>query len=153
MGSSGMVLRKTKELELKKTKKRVISIIKSLGYAYDICNEDLDVEGYCTISIGNNLNFDRGFVMWLYGKPDLADQDNFKWIDSDLNQVINIEDISGRIDMILKFLHKYFKYYPNDYFNNELDWFYTKEDIDRIYNGSDWEYWCYKKPPGKEEKF
>lgn len=145
MGLSGMILRKTKELELKKTKKRVISILESLGYTCYLWNEDLKGEDYCSISV-NERPYERGFVMWLYGKPDLYDQEEFKWIDSNLNQVINIEDITDREDMILKFLHKYFKYYPNDYFNNEMEWFYTKEDIDRIYDGSDWEYWCYKKP-------
>ena len=47
---------------------------------------------------------------------------------------------------ILKILHEYFRIHPDEYFYSEEDWFYTMEDIEKIYEKDDWYHWCYKKP-------
>lgn len=82
--------------------------------------------------------------MYIYRKENLADEHNFSHISSDLTRVIDIEDISEVEDMVLNFLKEYFKYYPNDYFDNEHDWYYTKADIDTAFKSNNYYKWCYE---------
>lgn len=82
--------------------------------------------------------------MYIYGTPHEADEYNFSYIDSCITSVIDIEDISERENMTLLFLKEYFKYYPNDYFVDEYDWYYNKKDIDEDFKKDDFYEWCYK---------
>ena len=55
------------------------------------------------------------------------------------------EDISGRGRLLLEFLHRYFKLFPEDVFM-EMH-FYTKDDIDKLYAKVPWnETWMYEDP-------
>ena len=58
---------------------------------------------------------------------------------------LNFEDISGRGRLLLEFLHRYFKLFPEDVFM-EMH-FYTKDDIDKLYAKVPWnEIWMYEDP-------
>ena len=55
------------------------------------------------------------------------------------------EDISGRGRLLLEFLHRYFKLFPEDVFMERH--FYTKDDIDKLYAKVPWnEIWMYEDP-------
>ena len=143
MGLTGSVFRKKELLSLKETKTITIEILKSLKYRVMILDECVTEDDYCTISVDKD---DIGFLMYIYGKPHEADEYNFSYIDSGITRTIDIEDVSECEEMILLFLKEYFKYYPNDYFDDEFDWYYTKKDIDDAFKKGDFHEWCYKPP-------
>jgi len=143
MGLTGSILRKSERLSFEETKEITVKIFKSLNYMIFQWNEDLRGEDYCTISADKD---DIGFVMYIYGKASEADEYNFSYIDSGITRTIDIEDVSECEEMILLFLKEYFKYYPNDYFDDEFDWYYTKKDIDDAFKKGDFHEWCYKPP-------
>ena len=142
MGLTGSILRKSEMLSFKETKTITIEILESLKYMVDIMDED-----YFTISVNKD---DIGFVMYIYSKPHEADEYNFSYIDSGITRAIDIEDISECEEMILRFLKEYFKYFPNDYFDDEYDWYYTKKDIDEAFKNGNFHEWCYKPPRGEK---
>ena len=148
MGLTGSILRKSEMLSFKETKKIAVEILESLNYRIMLWNQDMKGENYCTISA--NKDDDIGFVMYIYGEVSEADEYNFSYIDSCITSVIDIEDISECEDMTLLFLKEYFKYYPNDYFIDEFDWYYTKKDIDEAFKNGDFHEWCYKPPRGEK---
>ena len=141
MGLTGSIFRKKELLSFKETKIITIEILESLKYMVDIMDED-----YFTISVNKD---DIGFVMYIYSKPHEADEYNFSYIDSGITRAIDIENISECEEMILRFLKEYFKYFPNDYFDDEYDWYYTKKDIDEAFKNGDFHEWCYKPPKDK----
>ena len=141
MGLTGSIFRKKELLSFKETKIITIEILESLKYMVDIMDED-----YFTISVNKD---DIGFVMYIYSKPHEADEYNFSYIDSGITRAIDIENISECEEMILRFLKEYFKYFPNDYFDDDLDWYYTKKDIDEAFKNGDFHEWCYKPPKDK----
>ena len=58
---------------------------------------------------------------------------------------LNFEDISGRGRLLLEFLHRYFKLFPEDVFRRS--YFYIKDDIDKLYAKVPWnETWMYEDP-------
>lgn len=61
-------------------------------------------------------------------------------------RTIIIEDIEECEKILLDFLYEYFKLNPEDYFWNELDWYYTYDDIMRIKQTEFDSSWCYKNP-------
>ena len=142
MGLTGSIFRKKELLSFKETKIITIEILESLKYMVDIMDED-----YFTISVNKD---DIGFVMYIYSKPHEADEYNFSYIDSGITRAIDIENISECEEMILRFLKEYFKYFPNDYFDDDLDWYYTKKDIDEAFKNGDFHEWCYKPPRGEK---
>ena len=142
MGLTGSILRKSEMLSFKETKTITIEILESLKYMVDIMDED-----YFTVSVNKD---DIGFVMYIYSKPHEADEYNFSYIDSGITRAIDIEDISECEEMILRFLKEYFKYFPNDYFDDDLDWYYTKKDIDEAFKNGNFHEWCYKPPRGEK---
>ena len=142
MGLTGSIFRKKELLSFKETKTITIEILESLKYMVDIMDED-----YFTISVNKD---DIGFVMYIYSKPHEADEYNFSYIDSGITRAIDIEDISECEEMILRFLKEYFKYFPNDYFDDEYDWYYTKKDIDEAFKNGNFHEWCYKPPRGEK---
>ena len=141
MGLTGSIFRKKELLSFKETKTITIEILESLKYMVDIMDED-----YFTISVNKD---DIGFIMYIYSKPHEADEYNFSYIDSGITRAIDIEDISECEEMILRFLKEYFKYFPNDYFDDEYDWYYTKKDIDEAFKNGNFHEWCYKPPRGE----
>ena len=146
MGLTGSILRKSEMLSFKETKTITIEILESLKYRIKLWNEDLRGKDYCTISVGKD---DIGFLMYIYGEVSEADEYNFSYIDSGITRAIDIENISECEEMILRFLKEYFKYFPNDYFDDDLDWYYTKKDIDEAFKNGDFHEWCYKPPKDK----
>ena len=147
MGLTGSILRKSEMLSFKETQKIVVEIFESLKYRIKLWNEDLRGKDYCTVSV--NKNDSIGFVMYIYGEVSEADEYNFSYIDSGITRAIDIEDIFECEEMILRFLKEYFKYFPNDYFDDDLDWYYTKKDIDEAFKNGDFHEWCYKPPKDK----
>ena len=148
MGLTGSILRKSEMLSFKETQKIVVEIFESLKYRIKLWNEDLRGKDYCTVSV--NKNDSIGFVMYIYGEVSEADEYNFSYIDSGITRAIDIENISECEEMILRFLKEYFKYFPNDYFDDALDWYYTKKDIDEAFKNGDFHEWCYKPPRGEK---
>ena len=148
MGLTGSILRKSEMLSFKETKTITIEILESLKYRIKLWNEDLRGKDYCTVSV--NKNDSIGFVMYIYGEVSEADEYNFSYIDSGITRAIDIENISECEEMILRFLKEYFKYFPNDYFDDALDWYYTKKDIDEAFKNGDFHEWCYKPPRGEK---
>ena len=148
MGLTGSILRKSEMLSFKETKKIAVEILESLNYRIMLWNQDMKGENYCTISA--NKDDDIGFVMYIYGEVSEADEYNFSYIDSGITRAIDIENISECEEMILRFLKEYFKYFPNDYFDDDLDWYYTKKDIDEAFKNGDFHEWCYKPPRGEK---
>ena len=134
MGLTGSIFRKKELLSFKETKTITIEILESLKYSIIPWNEDLKGEDYCTVSV--NKDNDIGFVMYMYKEVSEADEYNFSYIDSGITRAIDIEDISECEEMILRFLKEYFKYFPNDYFDDAL-------------KDGNFHEWCYKPPRGK----
>ena len=84
----------------------------------------------------------------IYGKSEEVYDTMFDWIKKGacLNQIISIEDFNNCEDMLLRFVYEYMKLSPNDIFYDELDWYYTKADIDKIVSNSFNKNWCYILP-------
>ena len=146
MGLGGIILRKKDKMNLEETKKLMSSILDKLGYYYGMSEKNKRGRKFYTCGVSEYQGAEKGFVIYLYGESNPPDRTYEEWIDSDLGKVLHIEDISGSEDMILKILYEYFKVHPNDYFFDDLDWYYTKKEIDIIYNSDDWEDWPYKNP-------
>ncbi len=144
MGLGGIILRKKDKMNLEETKKLMSSILDKLGYYYGMSEKNKRGRKFYTCGVSEYQGSEKGFVIYLYGEQDPFDEGQFDFIECDLGKVLHIEDISGSEDMILKILYEYFKVNPNDYFFDDLDWYFTKKEIDRIYNSDDWEDWPYK---------
>lgn len=157
MGLSGGFLKEKREIEYPQIMEDVIQIVENIGYIHLCCERYQGTrEGkfriyyydYFTINILEDENSEKEFLMYIFGKEDEKYDSTFDWIRKgvDLTHVINIEDFSGREDMLLRFAHEYLKKFPNDIFYDELDWYYTKEDIDEIMKRPFDKNWCYKNP-------
>lgn len=140
MGISGMFLRKITNERLSLIKKEIIDILESLSYNYYDQNENLKGENYCSISVDYN---EYGFIMYLYELQNSKENWHINWIDNNLTEVVIIEDIKYS-EMILEILHKYMQIHPDNIYYTEMDWYYTKEDIDKVYNSNDHIHWKYK---------
>ncbi len=146
MGLSGLILRKKDKMNLEETKDLMVSILERFSYSYSMSEEKHKGRKFYTCGVSEYQGSEKGFVMYLYGEQDPFDEGQFDFIECDLGNSVYIEDVSGSEDMILKILYEYFKVHPNDYFFDVLDWYYTKKEIDIIYNSDDWEDWPYKNP-------
>lgn len=84
--------------------------------------------------------------MQIYSNDDCLDR--FDWILSGghLIRAIIIEDFNECEKILLDFLYEYFKLNPEDYFWDELDWYYTQEDIIKLKKEEFDSDWCYKNP-------
>ena len=140
MGISGMFLRKITNERLSLIKKEIIDILESLSYNYYDWNENLKGENYCSISVDYN---ECGFIMYLYELQSSKENWHINWIDNNLTEVVIIEDIKYS-EMILEILHKYMQIHPDTIYYTEMDLYYTKEDIDKIYVSNDHIHWKYK---------
>ncbi len=141
MGVSGMFLRKINGEKLSIVKKEIIDILNSLHYRYYDWNEDKNGEDYCSISVDKN---EIGFIMRLYGLNDCKENWHINWIDNNLNCVVDIEETWNCEEIILEILHKYMQLHPDTIYYEEMNWYYTKEDIDKVYNSNDHIHWKYK---------
>ena len=148
MGQSGIILKEKKDIIFEEILSNVKKALENAGYHY-IC----DTEKGCfksfeyesnTICVQDRQNPERGYLMYLYGKSEEVYDTMFDWIKKGacLNQIISIEDFNNCEDMLLRFVYEYMKLSPNDIFYDELDWYYTKADIDKIVSNSFNKNWC-----------
>ena len=84
--------------------------------------------------------------MYMYSNDDCLDR--FDWIlkDGHLIRAVIIEDFDGCEKILLDFLYEYFNLNPEDYFWDELNWYYTQEDIEKSKQEEFDSDWCYKNP-------
>ena len=151
MGISGLILRKLKKMNLEETKSTLTSIFDYYGCSYNANLYTYNYKGYSYdyyfISVTFHKPKECRFVMYVFGEniPEYKKGD-FEWIDNDLASAINIEDISECEETLIRLLYEYFKYYPEDYFYDEFEWHYNKENINKIYKSKNIAGWCYRKP-------
>lgn len=142
MGTSGMFLKKANYFNSQNTLNEITSIMDSLGFNYTVAAES----NHLHIGI-NDPECNSDFCMYIFDqpKPEYM-EDDFSWISPNLYVAILIEDLYDSEDSVLKILHEYLHIHPNEYFYAEDSWFYTIEDVERIYESGEWYHWCYKKP-------
>ena len=146
MSVSGMFLKKVIFINPHKTLREIINIMDLLGFSYTIDPVTSESQGFQLGIHDPTCNSD--FCMYILDKPKIeymAD-DDFSWISPNLYVSILIEDLSDNEDSVLKILHEYLQIHPDEYFYTEENWFYNKDDIEKIYESGKWLHWCYKKP-------
>lgn len=146
MSTSGMILKKVANFNPLGTLKEISYIMDSLGFNY--CVDPIATDS-SDFQVGiNDPTCNADFCIYILDrpKPEYMKDDDFSWISPNLYVAIQIEDLYDCEDSVLKILHKYFSLHPNEYFYAEESWYYTKENIDRIYESGDWYFWCYKNP-------
>jgi hypothetical protein len=148
MGLSGIFLRKNEELrktDITEVKSLFTGICEKLGYAVKFPERFYYGKTSCVCSVAEGSGSEKSFVMWLYSDTDAVPE--YDKIAPDLSSVAIIESISGCEEMIFNILREYFELFPEDYFCDELQWYYTKRSIDRIAQGTDRVDWLYQHPP------
>ena len=161
MGWSVDILRKDGEGNIRDVK-NIINIFMSRGYTNCVA---YDNGRYYNLSI-NKPMFDDELPWYLEDKSDsiLANVDlkpSDGWWSNErikdfpekfkgYKDYFDFEKISGRSFMLLNFFHEYFKLVPEDVLWNcysKDKHFYTKADIDKIYNKKEWKVeWIYVDP-------
>lgn len=153
MGLSGIILKKKENIDIYKLISDVKKAAEEAGLEpriNSILSGSLDEEGvYTTANIANtyeDVPEAQQWLMYIYSNDDCMDR--FDWIvmEGHLIRAIIIEDIEECEEILLDFLCEYFKLNPEDYFWNELDWYYTHDDILRIKQNEFDSAWCYKNP-------
>ena len=158
MGASASLFRKG-EYPTEKDLDIIIDIFTEMGfYSSNKLNITSGERVYSTVSFFN----DESIRKWDENEFDsLDDNDNiriyfFPNVEIELGEYIPsmgetvpsyiiFEDISGRERLLLEFFRRYFKLFPEDVFMEE--YFYTKDDIDKLYAKVPWnEIWMYKDP-------
>lgn len=141
MGMDSFFLQKKDTLNLDRQVSTLLTVFQSLHYSYHIWSSD---NCYCSISI-NEESTNKGLVLHIYGTPNPLVEGEYDWIAPNLEPTLLFEDITLREDMVLNVLSNYIQKYPDGVFYNEMEWFYTKEDIERIQCKAAQD-WCYLKP-------
>ena len=128
--------------------KDIVNILMSRGFT----SESLYDYGNCYMFSVNKPDYDDDFRWYLDDASSWAVMyvhiiedgfSNYTVEDAsgqktDYYRYIYIEGYGDRGFMYLNFLHEYFKLFPDDIFEGELDYLYTKEDIDRMYEKEIW---------------
>ena len=146
MSVSGMILKEVTFINPQKTLREITGIMDSLGFSYTVDPITNESQGF---QLGiNDPICNSDFCMFIFDmpKPEYMEDNGFSWISPNIYTAILIEDLCDSEYSILKILHEYFRIHPDEYFYYEEDWFYTMEDIEKIYEKDDWYHWCYKKP-------
>lgn len=86
------------------------------------------------------------WVMYIFSYDDWLDGLDYVLKDQSLMRTILIEDVSGCSRILLDFLYEYLRLNPEDFFYDELEWYYTYEDIVNIKQKEFDPIWCYKNP-------
>ena len=153
MGLSGIILKKKEDTDIYKLIQDVKEAAEKAGLEPRIKStlfESLDGEGvYTTANIADTYEDILGAQQWLmymYSNDDCLDR--FDWIlkDGHLIRAVIIEDFDGCEKILLDFLYEYFNLNPEDYFWDELNWYYTQEDIEKSKQEEFDSDWCYKNP-------
>ncbi len=113
----------------------------SISFINDHWSRKWDDEEYQWDSLDDNDH------IIIYFDPNMEIEDG-RYIPSmgeKVPEFLYFEDISGRGRLLLEFLHRYFKLFPEDVFMEE--YLYTKDDIDKLYAKVPWnEIWMYEDP-------
>lgn len=153
MGLSGILLKEKNKIIFNDLVDNIKIATKNANLEYILGgemeqNDDGSYE-YITMNIiDRKAENTRDFLMYIYNKSDSIYDNDFDWIRKEkyLNQIINIENFSECEDMLLKFVYEYLKLNKEDIFYDELKWYYTLEDIQKIHNSLFDKEWCYKPP-------
>ena len=139
MGLSGLILKKQEDTDLYKLVRDVKKAAEKAGLEFRIrptLFDSLGKEGvYRIANIANTFEEipeAQQWMMYINSNDDCLDR--FDWIlkNGHLIRAVIIEDFDECEKMLLDFLYEYFKLNPEDYFWDELDWYYTQEDIVKI---------------------
>ncbi|WBW96122.1 hypothetical protein [Oceanirhabdus sp. W0125-5] len=153
MGLSGILLKKKEEFDFDKL---IYDIRYAANKASIICldgiefekNDDGRYEFMTFVLKDNEVDTDNQFIMYAYNDVENMLDGIFDFIDEKNNyqQCINIEDFRA-CKMLLNFIYEYMKLNLYDIFYNELKWYYTFEDIEKIAKSEIFDSeWCYKNP-------
>lgn len=152
MGLSGMILKSKENVNISK-------MLEDIKIAAEQANLEPRIESklypsleggiYTTANIADtyeDIPEAQQWLMYIYSDDDCYDR--FDWIHKGKNLIrsIIIEDFSGCQKMLLDFLYQYLMLNPCDYFWDELEWYYSYEDIVKIKQKKFDPDWCYKNP-------
>ena len=113
----------------------------SISFINDHWSRKWDDDDYQWDSLDDNDNI----IIYFYPKPKESHEYYIPSMGEEVPDYLNFEDISGRGRLLLEFLHRYFKLFPEDVFMEVH--FYTKDDIDKLYAKVPWnETWMYEDP-------
>ena len=147
MGLSGWILTKERINDIDSFKDDIMMILERFTcecHAYEENDEYF-------ISIVEN-NDEYGVSMYA------SDYDTIQEIpfcdDQDYYCAIYIEKLGDdeQLNMLLEFMYYYLKKYPDHVFFHYggIDCFFTKSDIDTIYERGNWQDWCFLQSPPKQ---
>ena len=147
MGMMGMLLKRKEDIAAEKVWDDVIKALDNAGYVYDYD------QSLCQLMVYEYRYSNKHMEMFLHHREKDSNWDDgslFEWMGQgdSLFRVVMI-DVRENEDMILHFVHEYLKMNPNDFYwgGGGLEWYYTKEDIDRIIEKKyDPIMWCYTNP-------
>ena len=93
----------------------------------------------------DSLDDNDHIIIYFYPNVEIELGEYIPSMGEEVPDYLNFEDISGRGRLLLEFLHRYFKLFPEDVFRRSH--FYTKDDIDKLYAKVPWnETWMYEDP-------
>jgi len=93
----------------------------------------------------DSLDDNDHIIIYFYPNVEIELGEYIPSMGEEVPYYLNFEDISGRGRLLLEFLHRYFKLFPEDVFRRSH--FYTKDDIDKLYVKVPWnETWMYEDP-------
>ena len=113
----------------------------SISFINDHWSRKWDDDEYQWDSLDDNDHI----IIYFYPHVEIEDGKYIPSMGETVPDFLYFEDISGRGRLLLEFLHRYFKLFPEDVFMEE--YFYTKDDIDKLYAKLPWnELWAYEDP-------
>ena len=113
----------------------------SISFTNDHWRRRWDDDDYQWDSLDDNDHI----IIYFYPNVEIELGEYIPSMGEEVPDYLNFEDISGRGRLLLEFLHRYFKLFPEDVFMEVH--FYTKDDIDKLYAKVPWnETWMYEDP-------
>jgi len=158
MGASALMFRKG-EYPTEKDLDIIIDIFTEMGF---YSSNKLDISSgereYLTVSFFNDewvrkwdedeldsLDDNDHIIVYFFPNVEIKRGEYIPSMGEEVPDYLYFEDISGRGRLLLEFLHRYFKLFPEDVFMERH--FYTKDDIDKLYAKVPWnEIWMYEDP-------
>ena len=158
MGASALMFRKG-EYPTEKDLDIIIDIFTEMGF---YSSNKLDISSgereYLTVSFFNDewvrkwdedeldsLDDNDHIIVYFFPNVEIKRGEYIPSMGEEVPDYLYFEDISGRGRLLLEFLHRYFILFPEDVFWG--DYFYTKDDIDKVYAKLPWnETWMYEDP-------
>lgn len=138
MGLAGILLKKREFVNVQKIVYDLETSALQAGLAF---RRGIDYEKkedgsfhYLSVNIADTFaeaEDQQQMLMYIYNISEDDYLQEFDWIAKGMNmiQIVNIEDFQGCEKILLDFLYEYLKRNPEDYFWNEMDWYYTFDDI------------------------